>query len=345
MRKIISNHWSIILLTLVIIFAVFLFTFYLYPSLIYKQVQNTPGYSIDDDKLGRGTYGDMYGALNTFFSGLAFIGLIVTIAVQIYLHEKENKSKKADEDIKEKRKLIYLENLVHRSTLFTNETIKNIRDFNILIENNPNEIPKIKQVPINEINIIVNKLNQEKIFNAYISQIQTNEINEIFAFFTVILGSYNSFIYSLQESIKFDAERKINCSNHINETVDELKKVILFLEKQSQNNTDDLDFFVNQKIIINSLSINNSLDIFKFTTVFNDLWGFLINDNRCSNHIYKNLMNFTSVTLSHIPSISEANQKVANQSLELKNKLEHLLVLCESKLSPLRNFKNKTILK
>ena len=89
MRKIISNHWSIILLTLVIIFGLFLCTFYIYPILIHNYVQTLSGYSYEDDKLGKGTYGDMYGALNTFFSGLAFIGLIVTIGIQIYLHEEE----------------------------------------------------------------------------------------------------------------------------------------------------------------------------------------------------------------------------------------------------------------
>ena len=41
------------------------------------------------DPATNGTFGDMFGGLNTVFSGLAFVGLIATIAVQINIHKRE----------------------------------------------------------------------------------------------------------------------------------------------------------------------------------------------------------------------------------------------------------------
>nr|WP_299422646.1 hypothetical protein [uncultured Emticicia sp.] len=50
---------------------------------------------VEKDSVKRGTFGDMYGALNTLFSGLAFVSLIITLIAQF---EEINQNRKNVEE-------------------------------------------------------------------------------------------------------------------------------------------------------------------------------------------------------------------------------------------------------
>lgn len=89
------------------------FVFFCYPKIIqYYLIFFSPGYVPDKDSIGRGTYGDMYGALNTFFSGLAFIGLITTILLQLFLHQREQDILKYDSHQAQKKNLLLLKEIL-----------------------------------------------------------------------------------------------------------------------------------------------------------------------------------------------------------------------------------------
>ena len=80
-----------------------------YPTEVYKILMEVePGYLLLNEKLGRGTFGDMYGALNTFFSGLAFIGAFVAIFLQIYLYRHDKAIAKQEKEDEERQLLYYI---------------------------------------------------------------------------------------------------------------------------------------------------------------------------------------------------------------------------------------------
>lgn len=81
------------------------YVFYGYPNFIVERFQNfSDAKTKQDVSLNVGTFGDMYGALNSFLSAIASIGAVVAIFVQIWLFYKDKREKVNDEH----RKLIYL---------------------------------------------------------------------------------------------------------------------------------------------------------------------------------------------------------------------------------------------
>ena len=81
------------------------YVFYGYPNFIVERFQNfSDAKTKQDVSLNVGTFGDMYGALNSFLSAIASIGAVVAIFVQIWLFYKDKRERVNDEH----RKLIYL---------------------------------------------------------------------------------------------------------------------------------------------------------------------------------------------------------------------------------------------
>ncbi|NBB31537.1 hypothetical protein [Cellulophaga sp. BC115SP] len=102
----IKKYWSEVLATIFIIGIIWFLIFYWYPIYL-KHVFNyhnpTSDLSHEAEGFGRGTFGDMYGPLNTFVSGLASLGAVIAVLVQIGLF-------KIDKDIlkKEKNEISFL---------------------------------------------------------------------------------------------------------------------------------------------------------------------------------------------------------------------------------------------
>lgn len=123
----------------------------------------------NDCKLTIGSYGDMFGGLNAFISGFAFLALLGTIGIQIWLHYRQEESKKQEVLETATNKLIYLDSLVKQSffeidlfKIYINELEKSSsekRSVNFWAGDNSIEYSKI--------NYIVNKIDQEVFFTAY----------------------------------------------------------------------------------------------------------------------------------------------------------------------------------
>ena len=105
-----KNKWfqlTTIILILLISYSFYWVIFH-YPYWVKSQVTliNGPVKNASDlnADLNEGTFGDMYGALNSFVSGLAFLGLLIPIGIQIWLHYREQQLKKK-EKLKFKEKM------------------------------------------------------------------------------------------------------------------------------------------------------------------------------------------------------------------------------------------------
>lgn len=261
MRKLITNYWSQIITFCVVVLGLYLFTFYLYPSLIHGYlIKNVEGYNISNDLLGRGTYGDMYGALNTFFSGLAFIGLIVTIGVQIYLHEEE---KRVDREKEEKKQSDFVHNkLFYFTELVKALLIENVQFANSLeqwIDKNQNGrigISTFQYDSSESIYILLNKkINQEEIFEAYQTKFKDDEaikmLLDIDTIHNIRINFFKIYFESKKEhDIQYETLRKIS---------DEL--IIKIAELKSRQIANNCDILLSKE----SLS-----DIDEQNTIFRD---------------------------------------------------------------------------
>ncbi|MFY7827938.1 MAG: hypothetical protein ACOVQ4_12475 [Flectobacillus sp.] len=166
-----------------ILFAIFLlwwFIFNCYPTLVrlYLIIFET-GYIPEKDILGRGTYGDMYGALNTFFSGLAFVGLLVTIFLQIIIHEREEELRKDNEHKEKKERLIFLKEISCQVVAENSKFIEKTKNFLPILQDDFITKCYFKSLVIPSIYVFVReKLSSEKYFLAYID-FATNDTTSI----------------------------------------------------------------------------------------------------------------------------------------------------------------------
>lgn len=204
--EIFKNKWFWVTTTIVFIAMLCEFyncIIYNYPLWVKTQINliNKPDSKVTP--LEMGTYGDMYGALNTLFSGLAFSGLLITIGVQIWLHYREQKLKKKEKRDKAKNKLIYLDFLVKQS-LSEIETFK--AGIDDLIKNNSLEKKKAvfftedNTFEYNKVNHIDNKIDQEVFFTAYFHKYNKTktDIIDLFVSFGKLVKSRQSFIEKLR---------------------------------------------------------------------------------------------------------------------------------------------------
>ncbi len=195
----------------------FYLTFCYYPHFVQTLVQTQIGYSSDDDKLGRGTFGDMYGALNTFLSGLAFLGLLITIGVQIYLHNEEKRIDKEKECKKDRDKLIYLEHIIAEGNKIALNYKEAAQNFKQDLIKKPSEIPKFNISSwASQLTIITDKINQEEYFNVYRTFFNNSEIINVFRKFDLIKKSCEDITNDIENKKTPDYQRKLEFANLFN---------------------------------------------------------------------------------------------------------------------------------
>jgi hypothetical protein len=216
--EIFKNKWfqlTAIILVLLISYSFYWVIFH-YPYWVKSQVTLINGHVKNASDLNEGTFGDMYGALNSFVSGLAFLGLLITIGIQIWLHYREQQFKKEEKLNKADNKLAYLNLLVNQSfseiDTFkdgVNELIRN----NSLEKNRADFFTDDDILKHNKINKIVNKIDQELFFTAYFQKYKKQDLISLFESFDELLKSWKSFIKKIggqEEEYKMEISKLKN---------------------------------------------------------------------------------------------------------------------------------------
>ncbi len=144
------------------------------------------------DPATNGTFGDMFGGLNTVFSGLAFVGLIATIAVQINIHKREieRENLKREEEAREakvKHDKFINDKLKYLLSLFKKVVESNkifINDVTRWIDNNSEdkvELTMFTSSPTdNVLKLVSQKINQEEFYHSYREKNQNDEVLDTF---------------------------------------------------------------------------------------------------------------------------------------------------------------------
>ena len=143
----------------------------------------------------------MYGGLNAFVSGFAFLGLLGTIVIQIVIHYREQESKKEEKRDKAYNKLVYLNLLVNQSfseiDIFKNE-IHELKKNNSLEKKRADFFKDDNTIEYNKINHIVHEIDQEAFFTAYYQEYKEKNLIDLFVSFGKLLKSWQSFIGKLR---------------------------------------------------------------------------------------------------------------------------------------------------
>lgn len=144
-----------------------------------------------------GTFGDMYGALNSFVSAIAFLGLLVTILLQIYIHKKEITRAENEKFQDYYEKMIYLNSSLS-SLLDQIETLmKSLDSWKSSMINKPDSVEILNFELTYDSSIfeeINNKIDQQLYFTAYFQFCKDTEVIEVFQILKQIGNQYKSFI-------------------------------------------------------------------------------------------------------------------------------------------------------
>ncbi|MDQ0592084.1 hypothetical protein QFZ37_000453 [Chryseobacterium ginsenosidimutans] len=185
-----KNLWRFVSLSLIFIFIVIAITLLL-------------GYNVNYEQ--RGTFGDMFGFANALFTGLSFVGLIVTILLQ------SQEIKNTKEEVEKQGKFIKLqqfENILFQRLALLNQIINDIETTSTT---NPPNKPPVKTVYKGRAALV-------NLFNIIPTHIQGNQDNfdhayKIFYKFNYIFGHYFRNIFLILKTIdeeEFTADYKRN---------------------------------------------------------------------------------------------------------------------------------------
>ncbi|MDI9872109.1 hypothetical protein [Flectobacillus roseus] len=186
-----NSFWVLILVLLFVGLGCYIFN--KYPEFIFEKYDThvrllktpVPGLNI-------GTFGDMYGPLNSLLSGFAFLGLLITIVVQISIHKNEinrdiQKISEEKQELLSSKSIARNNNLNYLIALFIRVTESNARFIQSLqtwLLTNPTGSIELKPLIVSttedSLSMISNKIDQMFFFTLYREFSNDNNILEAF---------------------------------------------------------------------------------------------------------------------------------------------------------------------
>ncbi|MDI9872108.1 hypothetical protein [Flectobacillus roseus] len=183
----------------------------------------------------RGTFGDMYGLLNTLFSGVALVGLIIT-----YITEKE----KVREERKQhqKDKLSYFGKILHDSIKLINNVIASDAMFKHCLKNMEQESFKLEFEENSELILRLenrlNRINEEEYFVAYLECIKYS--SEGYYIGTFNIARLLDTVINIPRVLKEIENELKDIAEEINNLNDSLTKNIHSIISNFENNEEIL---------------------------------------------------------------------------------------------------------
>ncbi len=230
---------TIISIASIAIISLFYWIFWGYPNFIRSVFYNYACPTNEQDfSYNIGTFGDMYGGLNAFLSGLAFVGAVAAIFVQIILHRREiendklklenEKKDELEKKAKQNRdKLFYLKALLELVFLINEAFIDNVDAWLETIHNEKTIRTPFIILSDNVLNTVINKLNQEEY---YITYTENKEDREILLMFSHVEDSYN-----LRFNMKDIVQRYFDKMDNTELTIKQLDTKLITIINSAEN--------------------------------------------------------------------------------------------------------------
>ncbi len=188
--------------------------------------------------------------LNTIIG--AAIGSGATIWA-LYRTFQNDKQKDEDRRVQfQKEKLKYLQSLIRSIEKGLPLQIEHFKTYADKIRKNSVDLPLLTYIPLNELDRIVNKINQEDYYHSYLgefgdSQSLIDEFRDIISTLNYFDGNITIIKDSLRKSFDFDYERKNSLKNIVEKSMDDAAG--LLINNEILKNANEFWSFINDTMI------------------------------------------------------------------------------------------------
>ncbi len=178
------------------------------------------------DPTTRGTFGDMYGVLNAFLSGLAILGIVFTLYWEKVQEEKKQNWEKAQEEKKQieddENRLTYLVAVIQEINVILADYKSGLDGFYSALSSVPFVIPVLRVSSVHKrIKQVTKKLDEEQYYLAYKRRLDLGS-NSIIIFFSGTPTLYVQLSHTIEfigSKTKADYSRKLEFGNCLNQLV------------------------------------------------------------------------------------------------------------------------------
>lgn len=165
------------------------------------------------DPTTRGTFGDMYGVLNAFLSGLAILGIVFTL----YWEKAQEEKKQIEDDV---NRLTYLVAVIQEINSILADYKSGLDGFYSTLSKVPFVIPVLRVSSVHKrIKQVTKKLDEEQYYLAYKRRLDLGS-NSIIIFFSGTPTLYVQLSHTIEfigSKTKADYSRKLEFGNCLNQ--------------------------------------------------------------------------------------------------------------------------------
>jgi hypothetical protein len=165
------------------------------------------------DPTTRGTFGDMYGVLNAFLSGLAILGIVFTL----YWEKAQEEKKQIEDDV---NRLTYLVAVIQEINSILADYKSGLDGFYSALSNVPFVIPVLRVSSVHKrIKQVTKKLDQERYYLAYrrMQDLESNSIMKFFSGTPTLYVQLSHTIEFIEDKTNADYPRKLEFRNCLNQ--------------------------------------------------------------------------------------------------------------------------------
>lgn len=194
--------------------------------------------------------GWLHDLLNTIIG--AAIGSGVTIWALYRTFKYDQKKEEQDKVQFQKEKVRYFQSIIAAINTDLEEQILHYKSYAESIKQDPIDLPFLTKIPLNEVDRIVNKINHENYYHAYLDEFgddsaTINEFRAIISTINYFDGNLEVIKTSLDKSINFNNERHITLKSMIDMAIDDAAELIN--NQQIFSNYKPLWNFINEHMI------------------------------------------------------------------------------------------------
>jgi hypothetical protein len=170
----------------------------------------------------------------------------------VYLAFNQDKKKDEWKRIQfQKEKMKYLQSLIRNINRDLRIQIDAFKTQSDTINAAPLNLPRLSQVPFNDIERVVDKLNLEEYYHSYLnefgdSQEYIDEFRKIVSFLDYAYGNLVMIKDSFQKTCTYDYEAKVKLKDMIEKALDDVASMLIFPEVVAQH---DFFNFLNESLV------------------------------------------------------------------------------------------------